>query len=296
MKRREKVENAATPLDIAVRRSVAMLFAERLWRLCVALSTLALAFLALSFAGLWREVGPHWRMLGVAVFAQAALFLILKEIWRGRPGRGRALARLDAGDASGLRPAASLDDALGNGGDAATDALWAAHRRRLEEALQAKPIAPPHPETARRDPYALRALALLAAVAAAFVAGGDKTARLRAAFDWEGAGFSAERARFDAVIRYEDFVARDPAVLETMRGLGWPVEEDFYNYRRRHNEMLEALWRLTPGLMEHFEFVFGNVRGTEVSERFRDKPRDAEVGARLEKLCPRLLAHYRARD
>ena len=106
----------------------------------------------------------------------------------------------------------------------------------------------------------------------------------------------AERARFDAVIRYEDFVARDPAVLETMRGLGWPVEEDFYNYRRRHNEMLEALWRLTPGLMEHFEFVFGNVRGTEVSERFRDKPRDAEVDARLEKLCPRLLAHYRARD
>ena len=214
MKRREKVENAATPLDIAVRRSVAMLFAERLWRLCVALSTLALAFLALSFAGLWREVGPHWRMLGVAVFAQAALFLILKEIWRGRPGRGRALARLDAGDASGLRPAASLDDALGNGGDAATDALWAAHRRRLEEALQAKPIAPPHPETARRDPYALRALALLAAVAAAFVAGGDKTARLRAAFDWEGAGFSAERARFDAWLDPPPYTGRTQLTLE----------------------------------------------------------------------------------
>lgn len=106
----------------------------------------------------------------------------------------------------------------------------------------------------------------------------------------------AERARFDAVIRYEDFVARDPMVLETVKALGWPAEEDFYQYRRRHNEMLEALWRLTPGLMENFEFVFGNVRGTEVSERFRDKPCDAEVEARLEKLCPRLLADYRARD
>lgn len=106
----------------------------------------------------------------------------------------------------------------------------------------------------------------------------------------------AERDRFDAVIRYEDFVARDPAVLETVRALGWPAEEEFYNYRRRHNEMLEALWRLTPGLLENFEFVFGNVRGTEVSERFRDKPRDAEVEARLERLCPRLLADYRARD
>lgn len=106
----------------------------------------------------------------------------------------------------------------------------------------------------------------------------------------------AERERFDAVIRYEDFVKRDPAVLETVRKLGWPAEEGFYTYQRRHNEMLEALWRLTPGLLENFEFVFGNVRGTEVSERFRDKPRDPEVEARLERLCPRLLADYRARD
>ncbi|WP_148294347.1 hypothetical protein [Azospirillum sp. B506] len=103
----------------------------------------------------------------------------------------------------------------------------------------------------------------------------------------------AERDRFDAVIRYEDFVARDPAVLETVRGLGWPVEEDFYTYRRRHDEMLEALWRHAPGLMAEFEFVFGNVQGTGVSDRFRDKPREEEVESRLEALCPRLLAHYR---
>jgi hypothetical protein len=30
----------------------------------------------------------------------------------------------------------------------------------------------------------------------------------------------AERSHFDAVIRYEDFVARDPAVIETMNRLG----------------------------------------------------------------------------
>jgi hypothetical protein len=106
----------------------------------------------------------------------------------------------------------------------------------------------------------------------------------------------AERAHFDAVVEYEDFVARDPAVLETMRALGWPVDEDFYNYRRRHNEMLEALWHHTPDLMTDFEFVFGNVRGMEVSDRFRDKPRAPELEARLERLCPRLLAHYRARS
>jgi hypothetical protein len=105
----------------------------------------------------------------------------------------------------------------------------------------------------------------------------------------------AERERFDAVIEYEDFVARDPAVLEKIRDLGWPVEDDFYNYRRRHNEMLEALWRHVPDLMPDFEFVFGNVRGAEVSNRFVGRPPDEELDAKLEKLCPRLLAHYRAR-
>jgi hypothetical protein len=105
----------------------------------------------------------------------------------------------------------------------------------------------------------------------------------------------AERARFDAVIEYEDFVARKPAVLETVRALGWPVEDSFYDYRRRHNEVLDALWEHVPDLMANFEFVFGNVRGREVSDRFRDQPCDDELESRLEALCPRLLAHYRAR-
>jgi len=106
----------------------------------------------------------------------------------------------------------------------------------------------------------------------------------------------AERAHFDAVIEYEDFVARKPAVLETVRALGWPVEEGFYDYRRRHNEMLTALWEHLPDLMPNFEFVFGNVRGLEVSDRFRHRTCDGDVESRLEALCPRLLAHYRARD
>src|SRR4029079_2548918 len=38
-------------------------------------------------------------------------------------------------------------------------------------------------------------------------------------------GIFAERSRYDAVIHYEDFVARDPEVIATVRRLGWPVEE-----------------------------------------------------------------------
>jgi len=204
----------ATPLELMARRSKAMLLAERLLRLGAALTTLALAFLALSWSGLWLEVGAPWRILGVALFAQVALFLLVREILRGPPGRRQALRRLDAEDASGLRPAASLEDKLaGDAPDPVTATLWEAHRRRLERALAALPVAPPRPDLPRRDPFALRALALVAAVGTAFVAGEDKTTRLRAAFDWRGAGVSFETARFDAFLDPPPYTGRPPLVL-----------------------------------------------------------------------------------
>lgn len=105
----------------------------------------------------------------------------------------------------------------------------------------------------------------------------------------------ADRRHFDAVIAYEDFVARAPGVLETVRGLGWPVDETAYEFRRRHQEIFADLWQHLPDLWQVTEPVFGNVQGREVSEAHRDKPRDPAVDARLEELCPRLLAHYRER-
>ena len=48
----------------------------------------------------------------------------------------------------------------------------------------------------------------------AFVAGDDKTTRLRAAFDWRGAGASFETARFDAYIDPPPYTGRPSLVLE----------------------------------------------------------------------------------
>jgi hypothetical protein len=92
---------------------------------------------------------------------------------------------------------------------------------------------------------------------------------------------------------YEDFVARKPSMHDTLGKLGWPVSEELYHYRRRHDELSSALWTHVPDLFERMEIVFGNVQGREVSERFRDKAWDADLEARLETFCPRLLAYYR---
>jgi hypothetical protein len=106
----------------------------------------------------------------------------------------------------------------------------------------------------------------------------------------------AERGRYDAVIYYEDFVARDPAVLDAVRALGWAAEENHFAFGRRHEHIVTALWEHEPALMEDIEIAFGSLRALEVTDRFRDKAADAEVDAALAVLCPELLAYYRDRS
>ena len=196
-----------------------MLLLERLARLGAALATLALAFLALAWSGVFVEAGAAARIAGVSLFALGALAILWQALRRGLPSRAEALARLDAADNSGLRVAASLDDRLaGEAASEETRALWAMHRQRLERALAATPIAPPQPGLPRLDPFALRLAALLAAIAAAVVAGEDRPKRLAAAFDWHGAGFAYDTARFDAWLDPPPYTGRAQIMLASGEG------------------------------------------------------------------------------
>lgn len=201
-------------LERLVRKSLAALALERAMRIGAALSVLLLVFLALSFAGLWLEIGPMARMAGVGAFAAAAVLVLLHDMAKGPPRRGQALARLDAAPGAEHRLASSLEDRLADPRpDAATRALWALHRRRLEEKLGGLAVAPPDPGLPRRDPLALRAGALVAALAAAFAAGPDRTTRLLAAFDWDGAGVALGGGRVDAWLDPPAYTGRSPIVL-----------------------------------------------------------------------------------
>jgi len=209
-----------TALEQALRRSALAILAERLLRLGAALATLALFFLALSWLGLWRALPLEGRMGGVGLFGFAALYLTARTVARGLPRRRAAAARLDAAADGPLKPAASLDDTLAaqEAADPATAALWALHRKRLEAALADTPVAPPRPRLPERDPYALRAFALVAAIAAAFVAGDEKRARLAAAFDWRAAGFLTPAQRVDAWFDPPAYTGRPPIVLARESG------------------------------------------------------------------------------
>jgi uncharacterized protein (TIGR02302 family) len=215
--------DASHLLERLIRRSVAALVFERVWRVVVALATVSLLFLAVSWSGLWREVGVYWRIFGVFAFALAALALSVRAMLGGALSRARALARLDAAAYGQLRPATSLDDTLAGGDrDPATATLWTLHRRRLERALRVTPVAPPRPRVAEYDPFALRAAALIAAVAAGFVAGGEREARLRAAFDWRGVGVGGLTERLDAWLDPPAYTGLPPVVVSARSGSDEP--------------------------------------------------------------------------
>jgi len=105
----------------------------------------------------------------------------------------------------------------------------------------------------------------------------------------------AQRDRFDATVHYEDFMDRDPAVLERVRALGWPVDASHYAFERNFENILRVVWDDQPRLFTEFEMSFGNCDPRGLKAERRTKPRAPEIDRTLEALCPRLLAHYRQR-
>ena len=207
-------EPAVERLDrLAARAGLAIAW-EKIWPVTAMLLTLLGFFLAASFLGLWLET-PRWgRMLGVALFAVLAL-AALATLARFRTAtRAQKLARIDRDSGLPHRPATAMEDQLANANeDPATRALWALHRARMERAAQALTLRLPSPRLVERDRYALRAFALLAVVATAFVAGPEKYARVLAAFDWRTEGALSAGYRLDAWVDPPAYTGKPPVIL-----------------------------------------------------------------------------------
>ncbi|MDK3016953.1 TIGR02302 family protein [Pseudodonghicola flavimaris] len=149
-------------LRLPLRLTQAGMLAERLLRCFWPVISIVMAVLAALMLGL-HELAPIevvWILGVIAVFAGLGLGLrgALRFRW---PGRADALARLD--ETLPGRPLRALHDQQAIGaGDAASAAVWRAHQARMAaRAAAAKPVRPDL-RLARRDPFALRYVALLA--------------------------------------------------------------------------------------------------------------------------------------
>lgn len=153
-------------IERPLRLTWAGLWAERLTRAFWPLWTVAIAAVsALAFGA--QDAAP----LEIAWFGLVATGLgLIWAAWYGlrnfvRPSRVDALVRLDSKLAG--QPIAALHDAQAIGAqDPASRAVWQAHRVRMAARLSQARAVEPDLRLARRDPFALRYIALTALVMA----------------------------------------------------------------------------------------------------------------------------------
>ena len=213
--RRDGATRIGAKLTALARRAEAVIVFERFWPPLVWAATLVLLFLALSWLGLWQALPRAARIGGVVAFAAAFVIALAPLARLRRPVRAETLARLDRDSGAPHRPAASLDDRLAMAGeDPATAALWTLHRARLARQVGRFVPAAPTPGMAWRDPRALRFAILLAAIAAALVAGPERYGRVAAAFDWRDGAAVAATARLDAWIDPPAYANKPPILLD----------------------------------------------------------------------------------
>ena len=190
---------------------------ERVWPPLVFALAVVILFLAASWLGVWQFAPRSFRIAGVVLFAVACGIALAPLARLRRPAPRDVLARLDRDAGANHRPASSLADSLANDdGDPGTQAMWAAHRARLERAVDAIRVAPPSPRMAERDPYAIRFGVALLAFAAAVAAGPETYGRLASAFDWRSdeAIAAAAASRIDAWIDPPPYAGRPPVVID----------------------------------------------------------------------------------
>ncbi len=140
--------------------------------------------------------------------ALGALYPILRYRW---PTREESLSRLDRGTGIRHRPATALTDTLASK-DPIALALWKEQRERTLASIKRIRAGLPSPRLPIHDPWALRALVMVMAVAAYFAAGDERAMRIAAAFDWNGV-LAPANVRVDAWVTPPVYTSKPPIIL-----------------------------------------------------------------------------------
>jgi uncharacterized protein (TIGR02302 family) len=184
---------------------------ERCWPHLARFLTVVGLFLVVSWAGLWLVLPFIARAIGLGLFVLLALAALLPMVRFRWPSREEGLSRLDRGTGIRHRPATTLTDTL-KSQDPVARALWIAQRERTLASIKRIRAGLPSPRLALHDPWALRALVLVLMVATYIAAGGERTMRTEAAFDWNGV-LSPANIRVDAWVVPPPYTSKPPIIL-----------------------------------------------------------------------------------
>jgi hypothetical protein len=136
-----------------------------------------------------------------------------------------------------------------------------------------------------RDPVAVYASLARYPYANRFGSIEDKMARLDDQF---------ARGSYDGIVRYEDFVEREPNFLAQVGDLGWPCDASYYEASRSLAEIERFNKAASYWLAQHGGdgWGFGNVKSGGIRKDFARRLDDPEIAARVAPISPKLYSHY----
>jgi len=189
---------------------------ERAWPALWPPTGVAGAFLALALFDLPARLPSALHAALLAAAAALFGFALYDGLRRFRlPDRDDARRRIETASGMQHRPLTALEDRLAGGtGDAATEALWQAHRDRMAAQAMRLRIGVPATGMPQHDPYALRVALALALVVAAIDAGHDWSDRVvRSLSPAFAPGAAAAVATLDIWVSPPDYTGLPPQFL-----------------------------------------------------------------------------------
>jgi len=192
---------------------------ERVWPKLWPATGFAGAFLAAALFGFFAQI--DWQIHALVLSALTAAIVV--SLYRGFsdftfPGWNDGARRIERDSVLSHRPLTEGGDRLAAGrGDPVAEAFWRAHLERLLSGIRRLRLSLPAPGLARRDPYALRFLVLLAVIAGFVFAGPDWRARVTAALS-PNAGASFPAPGLDAWISPPAYTGEAPIYLHRGQG------------------------------------------------------------------------------
>jgi uncharacterized protein (TIGR02302 family) len=168
----------------------------------------------------------HWAVLALFVAALGAALWYGCKGWH-LPARAEVLHRLEADSGLSHRPLTHLTDRqASNLVDPWATVLWAHHQKRLLAGLGELNLAAPKSEIARKDPFALRGLAVLLLALGVGIAWEQSGARLAASIAPQArAAADLSSITVEAWITPPDYTRLAPIALKADPAAGQPTDD-----------------------------------------------------------------------
>lgn len=187
------------------------LFWERLWAAAYPLVMVLALFTVAVLTGILALLPDPVRYAALGLFALSFLWALRPLLTLVYPARSEGLRRIEQASALDHRPVSASEDQPANPSPAAS-AIWEEHVARQLARLKQLRSGTPRSALKWRDPYALRLVALLAVIAAAFLYRGDPAANFADAVRISAPKSDVALA-LDAWVRPPAYTAKPPLLL-----------------------------------------------------------------------------------